>query len=324
MTQAIRIHAPGGIEALALEDITLGAPAAGEVRVRQTAIGINFIDIYHRSGFYKLPSYPSGIGMEAAGVVEAAGEGAGFAPGDRVAYCGGPLGAYAGARIMPAKQLVKLPDSVTDEIAAAAILKGLTAHSLLRRTFRVESGHTVLIHAAAGGVGLIMCQWAKRLGATVIASVGTEDKASLAKAHGADHAVLYRSEKVSERVREITGGRGADVVYDSVGAATFMDSLDALKKFGTMVSFGNASGPAPAIEPLVLSKKGSLYLTRPTLLHHIEDIDYYREATAELFALIGQGALNIRIGGRYKLSEAGKAHGDLESRRTSGSLLLIP
>jgi NADPH:quinone reductase len=324
MAQVIRIKNPGGIEVLAFEDTPTGTPGPGEVLVRQTAIGVNFIDIYHRSGLYKLPAYPAELGMEAAGVVEQAGEGVLLKPGDRVAYCRGDLGGYASHRVMAESSLVKLPQGISEEIAAASILKGLTVHSLIHQTFKLGNGHTALIHAAAGGVGLIMCQWAKQLGATVIASVGSDAKAALAMANGADHAIVHSDGNIPKRVRELTGGKGVDVVYDSVGAATFMDSLDSLRKFGMMVSFGNASGPVPPVEPLLLTKKGSLYLTRPTVRDHIEDAGYYQSAAAELFSMIAADRLKIQIGGRYKLSEAGKAHGDLESRKTTGSLLLIP
>lgn len=321
--QAIRIHAAGGPETLALEDIHLPEPGRGEVLVRQTAIGVNFIDIYHRTGLYPLP-FPSGIGLEGAGIVEKAGQGAEFRPGERVAYCGGPPGAYATHRILSGKHLIRLPNNIPDTVAAASMLKGLTAHYLLHRTFKVENGHTLLIHAAAGGVGLILCQWAKHLGATVIGTAGSEKKAALAKANGCDHAILYRNENFVQRVRELTAGQGVDVVYDSVGKSTFLGSLDALKKFGMMVSFGNASGVVPAFEPAILSQKGSLYLTRPILMHHIEDRTYYELAAAELFDLIGKGIINIRIGATYPLANARRAHGDLESRKTTGALVLTP
>ena len=322
--KAIRIHKTGGTEVLQQDDLPMPTPGSGEALIRQTAIGINFIDIYYRTGLYKI-TLPSGLGMEAAGVVEALGEGVqGLNVGDRVAYAGGPVGAYAEYRVMSARWLVKLPSAISDEVAAAVMVKGLTAHYLLCETFKVTSAHTILIHAAAGGVGLIACQWAKFLGATVIGTVGSADKAALAKAHGCDHVIVYTGENVSARVRELTGGRGVDVVYDSVGKDTFMDSLDSLKKFGMMVSFGNASGPVPAFEPLLLSKKGSLYLTRPTLMHHIEDEVEYRAGAEALFALIAKGAIKVRIGGAYPLADAAKAQADLESRKTTGSLLLKP
>ena len=325
MSQAIRIHETGGPDALVLEEIEPGQPAEGEILLHQTAIGLNFIDIYHRSGLYKLPSYPHGLGLEAAGVVEAVGEGVTrFKPGDRVAYCGGPPGAYAGQRVIPARLAVRIPEGISDQVAAASLLKGLTAHFLLTKTFPVQKGDTVLIHAAAGGVGLIACQLAKHLGATVIGTVGSDKKARLARENGCDHAIVYTREKIVPRVREITGGKGVEVVYDSVGKNTFMDSLDALKKFGMMVSFGNASGPVPAIEPLLLSQKGSLYLTRPTLMHHIEDPIAYAAHAAELFQMIGQGIIKITIGGTYKLADVKRAHMDLEARKTTGALVLHP
>jgi NADPH2:quinone reductase len=324
MAQAIRITQPGGPEVLKSEDIATTSPNAGDALIRQTAIGINFIDTYHRSGLYKLPSYPAGIGMEAAGIVEEAGQGSGLVPGDRVAYCGGPPGAYAAYRTMQAKYLVKIPDSMSDQVAAASILKGLTAHYLLRLTYPVKKGDTILIHAAAGGVGLIACQWAKHLGATVIGTVGSEEKAVLAKDNGCDYPIVYTKDNFVQRVKEITEGRGVNVVYDSVGKTTFMDSLDCLKKFGMMVSFGNASGPVPPIEPLLLTQKGSLYLTRPSLMHHSEDTEAYVRHATELFDLISKQVIKVRIDRTYALSEAQQAHIDLESRKTSGAVVLTP
>jgi NADPH2:quinone reductase len=323
MAQAIQIQRPGGAEVLKLETITLPEPQSGEVLIRQTAIGVNFIDVYHRTGFYKLP-LPAGIGLEGAGVVEKTGPGATLTAGDRVAYCGGPVGSYATHRVMAEKHLVKLPDNVSDETAAALMLKGMTAHYLLRRTFRVQKGDWILFHAAAGGVGLIACQWAKHLGATVIGTVSSEEKAALAKAHGCDYPIVYTKENFVSRVKELTEGRGVDAVYDSVGKTTFMDSLDCLKTFGMMVSFGQASGPAPAIEPTLLAQKGSLYLTRPSLMHYIMDVEVYRTGAKELFDLAMQGAFDVRIGARYKLADAAKAHADLESRKTTGALILLP
>lgn len=324
MSQQIRIHQVGGPEALRLEKIDVGQPKAGELLLRQTAIGLNFIDIYHRTGLYKLPSYPHGLGMEAAGVIEAVGEGATrFKAGDHVAYCGGPPGAYAEKRVINAKLAVKLPEGISDDQAAAAMLKGLTAHFLLTQTFPVGKGDNVLIHAAAGGVGLLACQMAKHFGATVIGVVGSDKKAPTASAN-CDHVVVHNEGRLAAEVKKITGGKGVDVVYDSVGKSTFIDSLDSLKKFGMMVSFGNASGPIPPMEPLLLSQKGSLYLTRPTLMHHIEDPVAYASHAAELFQLIGQGYLKVKIGGTYKLSDVQRAHKDLESRKTTGALILQP
>lgn len=323
MVAAIKIRQPGGPEVLTLEDAPVAAPAPGEVLIRQTAVGVNFVDTYYRTGLYKQPSYPVGIGQEAAGVIEAVGQGvSGFAPGDRVAYCGGPLGAYAAARVIPARFVVRIPDSISDAMAAACMLKGLTAHYLLRLTYKVKAGDTVLIHAAAGGVGLMACQWAKHLGATVIGTVGSDEKAALAATHGCDYPVVYTREHFVEKVKEITGGQGVEVVYDSVGKTTFMDSLDCLKRFGMMVSFGNASGPVPPVEPLLLTQKGSLYLTRPSLMHHLEDEAGYRAHAAELFDLIGRGIIKVTVGAAYSLSEARQAHIDLESRRTTGALIL--
>lgn len=324
MAQAIRIQKPGGPEALALQEFTPEKPGAGQVLIRHTAIGINFIDIYHRSGLYKLPSYPAGIGLEGAGMVETTGQGVKLKIGDRVAYCGGPPGSYATHRVIDEKFLVKIPPNIRDETAAAVMLKGLTVHYLLCQTFVVKKDHTVLIHAAAGGVGLIACQWARHLGATVIGIVGSDDKATLAKANGCHHTIVYTRENIPARVRELTGGQGADVVYDSVGKATFMDSLDSLKKFGMLVSYGNASGPVPAFEPSLLAQKGSLYLTRPILNHYIEDPAIYAQSADELFDLIGKGVLKITIGGSYPLAQAAQAHVALESRHTTGSLLLLP
>lgn len=324
MTKAIRLHRTGGPEVLELEDITVGDPGPGEIRMRQTAIGLNFIDTYHRTGLYSLP-LPSGLGLEAAGVVEAVGPGVtAFKPGDRVAYPAGPLGAYAEARLIPADRVIAIPDGVSDEMAAAMILKGMTAHYLLHRTYPVKPGDTILFHAAAGGVGLIACQWAKALGATVIGTVGTEEKAALARAHGCDHAIIYTRENFTERVREITGGRGVPVVYDSIGAATFEDSLDCLARFGMMVSFGNATGPLPLFDSSVLATKGSLYLTRPTLLTHCEDRGLMEEGAEALFAAVAAGTLRIEINQRWSLKDAAEAHRTLEARRTTGSSLLIP
>jgi len=323
MSQAVRIYKTGGPEVLTLEDVDVTRPGKGEVLIRQIAVGINFIDIYHRTGLYSLPSYPAGLGLEASGVVEQVGEGVtNVKAGDRVAYCGGPTGAYASYRVMPATQLVKVPDNVSDETAAAIMLKGLTAHYLLRITFRIQKGDTILIHAAAGGVGLLVCQWAKYLGAQVIGTVGTNAKAALALQHGCDHAIVYTRENVPQRVREITGGKGVDVVYDSVGRTTFMDSLDCLARFGMLVSFGQASGPIPPFDIGLLSQKGSLYMTRPTLMHHIADPAEYAAHAAELFALVEQNILKVFIGDTYPLADVARAQTDLESRKTTGALVL--
>ena len=324
MPAAIRFHRTGGPEVLCLEEVEIGAPAPGEARVRHHAIGLNFIDTYHRSGLYPLP-LPSGIGLEGAGVVEAVGEGVrDLAVGDRVAYAGGPVGAYSEVRCLPAERLLRLPEALSFETGAAMMLQGLTAAYLLRRTYRVQPGDAVLIHAAAGGVGLIACQWAKALGATVIGTVSTEIKAELARQHGCDHVILYTREDVAKRVREITGGEGVAVVYDGVGKDTFMASIDSLRVRGTMVSFGNASGPVPPFEPLLLSLKGSLFFTRPILAHHTAKRDELLDLGGELFEKVLAGQVKIEVNQRYALAEAAQAHRDLEARKTTGSTVLVP
>ena len=292
--------------------------------MRHAAVGLNFIDTYHRSGLYPV-RLPSGLGQEGAGVVEAIGDGVTHvAPGDRVAYGTGPPGSYSEARTMPADRLLAIPDSIAFETAAAMMLQGLTAAYLLRRTYRVQAGDAVLIHAIAGGVGLIACQWAKSLGATVIGTTSSDAKAALARDHGADHVIRYDREEVAPRVRELTGGEGVAVVYDGVGRATFEASLDSLRRMGTMVSFGNASGPVPPFEPLLLSRKGSLYLTRPTLAHHTEKRADLEALAGELFTVVRAGRVRIEVGQTYPLQEAARAHRDLEARRTSGSTVLLP
>ncbi len=289
MTHAIRFHRTGGPEVLQWEEVGVGEPGPGEVRVRHAAVGLNFIDTYHRSGLYPVP-LPSGIGLEGAGTVEALGPGvAHLQVGDRVAYAGGPLGAYSEARLIPADRLIRLPDSLSFETGAAMMLQGLTAAYLLRRTYRVQKGDTVLIHAAAGGVGLIACQWAKALGATVIGTVSTEAKAELARAHGCDHPILYTREDFARRVRDITGGEGVPVVYDGIGKDTFTGSLDSLRPLGTMVSFGNASGPVGLIDPLLLSHKGSLFFTRPTLMHYTARRADLEALATELLGVVTSG-----------------------------------
>ncbi len=323
MTHAIRIHAHGGPDVLRFEQIEVGDPGAGEVLIRQTAIGLNFIDVYQRSGLYPM-QLPSVLGREAAGVVEAVGGGVkGFAPGDRVAYVLATSGAYAHSRILPAERLLKLPDAVSDSDAAAMLLKGLTAHSLLRRTYKVGKGDTILVHAAAGGVGLILIQWARHLGADVIGVTGSEEKATLAREQGAEH-VLLNGPGLAARVRELTKARGVAVVYDSVGKDTFTESLDALQPLGTMVTFGNASGPVPPVAPLELARRGSLFLTRPLLFDYIKRTADLRRAAKELFAAVTDGVVKIRIGQTYPLAETARAHADLEARRTTGSTVLIP
>jgi len=321
--KAIRFDHPGGPEVLSLEEIELPPPAPGQVRVKHTAIGMNFIDTYHRSGLYKLP-LPSGLGSEAAGVVEAFGDGVtSLKRGDRVAYAG-TLGAYAEANNVPADKLVQLPAGMSDEMAAAAMLKGMTAQYLLKRTFAVQRGQTILFHAAAGGVGLIACQWARHLGATVIGTVGSDDKAELARRHGCAHVLNTRTADWPKHVRDITGGEGVPVVYDGIGKETWNGSLDCLAVRGMMVSFGNASGAVPAFEPGILSAKGSLYLTRPTLFHYTHTHAELQQTANDLFAVIASGAVKISINQRFKLADARAAHEALHSRVTTGATVLLP
>jgi NADPH:quinone reductase len=325
MTKAIRMGKTGGPDVLRWETVEVPPPAAGELRVRHTAVGLNFIDTYHRSGLYPL-ALPAILGSEAAGIVEEVGPGVvGFAKGDRVAYGTGPTGAYAEARNVPAVHVVHVPATIEDRTAAAVMLKGMTAWYLVRRTRAVTKDDVVLVHAAAGGVGLLLCQWAKHLGATVIGTVGSEAKATLAKAHGCDHVLLYRTEDVARRVRELTGGEGVPVVYDSVGKDTFTTSLDSLRPLGLMVSFGQSSGPIGPIDPRILAQKGSLFLTRPTLGDYVgrkrSDLE---GAASELFELLGRGVLRVRVDQTYPLQDAARAHADLEARKTTGSTLLVP
>ncbi len=324
MTKAIRIHEPGGPEALKYEDVDVGTPGPGDVRLRQTAVGLNFIDVYHRSGLYPVKDLPAVIGMEAAGVIEEVGpDVSGLKVGDRVAYTMG-LGAYAQERVMGTGRLVPLPDAIDDRQAAAMMLQGTTAHYLIHRTYKVQKGDTILVHAAAGGVGLILCQWAKHLGATVIGCVGSEEKAELAKANGCDHPILYRDENVPERVRKLTNGDGVPVVYDGVGKATFNDSLDSLRPFGLMVSYGNASGPLDPVNPAILGPKGSLYLTRTTLATHTATRELLMDGANALFDVVEKGHVKIAINQTYPLHETAQAHRDLEARKTTGSTVLIP
>lgn len=324
MAHAIRIHEQGGPEVLRWEPAEVGKPGEGEVLVRQTAVGLNYIDVYHRTGLYPLPDLPTAIGMEAAGIVEAVGSGVTeFKPGDRVAYAGYRPGAYAEARIMPAHRLVPLPDDIDDRHAAAMMLQGMTAEYLIRRTYPVEAGQTVLWHAVAGGVGLIACQWLKQIGATVIGTVGSEEKAEIAAAHGCDHTIVYSRENFAERVREITGGRGVPVVYDGVGKDTWEGSLDSLSPRGMMVSFGNASGPVAPVNLGILSQKGSLYVTRPTLMTYTASRDDLLESANALFAAVRNG-LKIEVNQTYPLKDTEQAHRDLEARRTTGSTVLLP
>jgi NADPH2:quinone reductase len=325
MSKAIRVERTGGPEALQWADVPVGQPGPGEALVRHTAIGLNFIDVYHRRGLYPLPSLPAVIGLEAAGRVEAVGPGVTeVVPGDRVAYAGGPTGAYSEIRVMPADRLVKLPDGIDDRRAAAMMLKGMTAEYLLRRTYAVKPGDAILIHAAAGGVGLIVCQWAKTLGATVIGTVGTKDKAELANTHGCDHVIVTGEEDFVARVREITGGKGVSVVYDSVGKDTFMRSLDCLRPRGLMVSFGQASGMVPPLDISILSAKGSLFLTRPTLMTYTASREDLMASAAALFDAVLRGVVRIEVRQTYPLRDAARAHADLEARRTTGSTVLLP
>ena len=320
---AIRFDKTGGSDVLKLETIELPAPAQGEVRLRHTAIGVNFIDTYHRSGLYPVP-LPSGLGREAAGVVDAVGEGVtAFKVGDRVATASGPLGMYAQASNIAAKELVKLPAGISDEVAAAAMLKGLTAWYLLHETYKVRRGETILVHSAAGGVGLILCQWGKALGANVIGTVGSQAKAQLARDAGASH-VLLLADGWEKKVREIMGGEGLPVVYDSVGKDTFEASLNCLQPRGLMVSFGNSSGAVPPFSPGILSAKGSLYLTRPTLFHYIATRPELERGAAELFAVMQSGAVKVEVRQRFPLADAKAAHDALESRRTTGATVLLP
>ncbi len=324
MVKAIRFERAGGPEVLQWADVEVGDPGPGEVRVKHHAIGLNFIDVYFRTGHYPTP-LPAGLGMEAAGVVTSTGPGVtAFKAGDRVAYVARALGAYAEERVLPADSLVKLPDAVSFDDAASAMLKGLTAQYLLRRTFRVEPGQTILIHAAAGGVGLFVCQWAKALGATVIGTVGSDEKAELAKAHGCDHPIVYTRENFTERVREITGGAGVPVVYDSIGKDTYKGSLDCLAPLGYFVSFGSASGPLPPIEASEFANRGSLFFTRPTLFTYMSKREWLDAMAAELFDVIASGKVKTSINQRYALKDAANAHRDLEARKTTGSTILVP
>jgi NADPH2:quinone reductase len=323
MTHAIRIHEIGGPEVLRWEAVDVPDPGPGEALIRQTAAGLNFIDVYFRTGLYPAPSFPATIGNEGAGVVEAVGDGVTeVAAGDRVAYCMS-LGSYAQRRVIASKQLVKIPDGIGDEQAAAVMLKGCTVQYLIRRTHAVQPGETVLFHAAAGGCGLIACQWLKHLGATVIGTVGTREKAELAKAHGCDHPIVYTEESFVDRVKELTGGKGVPVVYDSVGKDTFDDSLRCLQPRGLMVSFGNASGAVEPFKPAILAGRGSLFLTRPTLATYTATREELEETTAELFDVVGRGAVRIEVNQTYALENAAQAHRDLEARKTTGSTVLL-
>lgn len=324
MNHAIRIYATGGPEVLRWEEFSLGELAPNEARVAHAAVGLNFIDIYFRSGRYPL-ALPNGLGLEGAGIVEAVGGAVTEVKvGDRVAYAGGPPGAYAEARNIPADRLVKLPDDIDFKTAAAMLLQGMTAQYLLRRTFRVQATDTILIHAAAGGVGLIVCQWAKALGATVIGTVGSDAKAVLAKAHGCDHPIVYTRENFVERVKEITGGEGVPVVYDSVGGDTFMKSLDCLRPLGMMVSFGQSAGPVAPVDTQELSKRGSLFLTRPSLFTYVAKRADLLQSAQELFDMVSTGRVKIEVNQTYALKDVAQAHIDLAARKTTGSTVLLP
>jgi len=323
MPKAVRFHKQGGPEVLQLDEVPVGEPGPGQARVRQTAIGVNFVDTYQRSGLYPM-QVPQVAGNEGAGVVEAVGPNVtDVKKGDRVAYTGLP-GSYCEARVVPADRLVKLPEGITDEQAASMMLKGLTVHYLIHNTYPVKRGDTVLWHAAAGGVGLIACQWLKTLGVTVIGTVGSEEKAQLARDHGADQVINYSKENFAERVGAITGGKKLPVVYDAVGKTTWDGSLDCLRPRGLMVSFGNASGPVPPVNLGILSTKGSLYVTRPTLATHIASRADLLERASALFGVVKSGKVKIETTRRYKLAEAQQAHRDLESRKTTGSIILVP
>jgi NADPH2:quinone reductase len=322
MTKAIRIHETGGPEVLQWEEISVGDPGPGQVRLQQSACGLNYIDVYGRSGMYPVGDLPAVIGMEGVGSIEAIGAGVqGFATGERVAYPMN-LGSYAEQRLIDADKLVKLPDSISDETAAAMMLKGLTAHYLLFRTYPVQPGDNILVYAAAGGVGLILCQWASQLGANVIGCVGSEEKAQLARDNGCHHTILYRDEDIASRVREITDGVGAAVAYDSIGKATFESSLNSLRPFGVLATYGNASGPVEPFSPHILAGKGSLYVTRPTLATHISTPALLQEGADRLFAGVSSGQININVNQSFALADCAEAHRQLEARETTGSTVL--
>ncbi len=324
MVAAVRVHKLGGPEVLTYEEIEIGEPGPGEIKIRQHACGVNYIDTYYRTGLYPAPSLPFVAGNEGAGDVIAVGDGVkDLTVGDRVAYVV-TLGSYTAERLLPADRAVKLPDAISHEQAAGMMLKGMTARYLLRVTYKVEKGTTVLIHAAAGGVGTIACQWANHLGATVIGTAGTKEKAAIAKANGCQHTILYRVEDFVTRVKEITSGKLCDVVYDGVGKDTFPASLDCLRRRGMFVSYGNASGPVPPVSPGLLQQKGSLFMTRPTLIHYTTTREELVTTANDLFDLVMRGAVKIPVNQKYALKDAVKAHRDLESRATTGSTILIP
>ena len=325
MPHAIVVHETGGPEVMKWEEVSVGDPGPGEILIRHTAVGLNFIDVYFRTGLYKPPGLPFTPGMEAAGVVEAVGEGVEhLRVGDRIAYANGPPGSYCEQRVFAADKVVKVPPEISDEAAAGMMLKGMTAQYLLRQTYPVKAGDTILVHAAAGGVGLIVCQWARHLGVTVIGTVGSTEKAELAKAHGCDHTILYKDEDFVERVKEITEGQGVNVVYDSVGKDTFIKSLDCLKPRGMLVSFGQSSGSVEPFDPGILAAKGSLFLTRPTLFTHIASREALEYTAGELFDVVSKGGVKIEVKQTFPLIDAAKAHESLESRKTTGSTVLLP
>jgi NADPH:quinone reductase len=322
--KAIRITETGGPEVMKLVGVDVPKPGPGEVRVRQTAIGLNYIDTYHRSGLYPLP-LPSGLGLEAAGVVEELGEGVtSLRKGDRIAYGVGALGAYAEVRNMPANRITRLPAGISDETAAGMMLKGMTVRYLLRATYKVQPGETILLHAAAGGVGLILSQWAKALGVTVIGTVGSDEKVAVARAHGCDHVINYSTGNTVARVKEITGGKGVPVVYDGVGQSTLLTSLDCLQPRGLLVSFGNASGPVKSLDLGLLAARGSLYVTRPTLMTYTASDADLKETAEDLVAMVESGKVKIPVNQRYALADVVQAHRDLESRKTTGTTILLP
>jgi NADPH2:quinone reductase len=324
MTNVIRIHENGGPEVMKWENADVGSPDSGQVRIRQTAVGLNFIDCYHRSGLYPLPSLPAIIGTEASGVIQEIGaDVTGLSVGQRVAYAP-MLGAYAEERLIPAAKLIAIPGAVTDEQAASMMLQGMTARFLIKRTYAVQSGDTILIHAAAGGVGSIVCQWAKYLGATVIGTVGSDEKAEIAKANGCDHPIVYTRESFKDRVMEITDGKGLPVVYDSIGKDTYEDSLDCLRPLGTMVAFGNASGPVPPVDPSALMGKGSLFFTRPSLMHYTGQRQDLEDSANDLFNVVANGHVTVAVKQTYALKDTVQAHIDLEARKTTGSTVLLP
>lgn len=325
MSHAIKIYQTGGPDEMRWEPVEIGDPGPGEIRLRHSAVGLNFIDVYFRTGTYPPPQLPFTPGLEGAGIVEAVGDGVeGFTEGDRVAYAAQPMGAYAEVRLIPAEKLVHLPAGIEERTAAAMMLKGMTAQYLLRSTVPLNGGDTILFHAAAGGVGLIACQWARHLGVTIIGTVGSDEKAELATAHGCTHTIVYTRENFADRVQELTDGVGVDVVYDSVGQHTFEGSLDCLKRRGTLALFGQSSGKVSSFDPSVLAAKGSLYLTRPTLFHYTADRSSLEHCAGELFQVMQSGAVQADINQEYALSDASLAHTDLEGRRTTGASILLP